>query len=896
MKLRPTAQDVPVARVGRSGTDRRVTAHTNKLASSFRLWQRSYLRNGPSLPGPERWAAGLFLTGAVCERQDLEAIGASAELYATPVGPTLEWLRADKRRGARALSTFLALSTDPRADVRCGGRFVEVLVAGLRKLDTWLAGAEDVIGIALACSAAWHFLELPQHLFSHVAGDLAMTPLPRSAWARLESTHAPADHFQTALCDEDDTARALEGYFQSGATNESAAVIQDILDSIRLRDIDHKTDAQLLEDLASIWRGKIDAAEAAGSLTSLQLACALHLAALGEHKPNTIIGYVKAGFPVVHAALAGIELAQASTEQLSTRLAAALETASGQTRVNAKAYVTHLWRYAQQWIDVEPLSPSLLPEVAVSTVDANTVWQHESARIDGWLDGPQADPALARQTRLVRRLMVALKARVSEVMFLQVRNVHVYENTDYVDVEIALRGRLHGLKAKDSQRTGRVHGQLAAELLEHVNRRLTEHNALGRQLLFGTKAEPYRVYRLAAMYAWLNRAVKAATGDPSSCCHHFRHAAVDGEYAAMTLADIENGKLEQLRVDAGHADLRSTQRSYLHQFARLLRDAVEESLREWHKVSDTVAAAWSAIPAHTLRQSLTRQRERARSDGTAEARSELQTTADWYWFTLRESAVQCSWPSASEPFLLWCPLPPKGLGAARPWTIADVIALLGDLQHRDTPNQACMQRRLPPIVGATATTILLELGQEQLGTRRVLIDEQLTSPAAAMAALGLRPVSAYHPKYAKLLDTFREAHPSPMPDEVWDAWRTSSSGDYIKLNPRHRPDRWIACLFASGLPASKLLVRVDTTDAQRTLAVQRLVRAAAVAARTSASVRFAHCPYNDRRGRAYVLVSDESEELTHYSGAAFSTAGLRVIFLAMRIASSAIGSMKEAST
>jgi integrase len=894
MSRRPTPSTAAVARIGRSNNiDYRLTDLTNQLAATFGGWQRSYLRLLVEWTTEERCALGVVLTMGIVEDEDLVGIAASGMVYDTRDGPTLEWMRSDGRRGARLLSRLVALIAGHDWDPRCGGRLRTVLDSALRKLDG-LAQSDDPIAAALACSEAWCFQALPQHLFSHVAGDLPMTPLPRSAYARLESRYALSTHFEFELGDEDDATEALEGFFHSGGTDKDDSVLRDILEDTGLRDVATKSDQQLRDDLAATWRGKIDAAERAGPLTSLQLACALHLAGLGEHKPGTIVGYVKDGLPVVHDALAGQELMRMTSDQLSERLAESLAKVSGQKRINAKAYLGHLWRYAGQWIDVEPLIASALPEVDVAEVANNVISPEEGARMDGWLVGPQRDPDLARQTRLVRRLLGALKVRAAEIFFLQIRNVHIYDDKDYVDLEIVRRGRLHGLKSEDGQRMARVCGALAAELVGQVNLRRLEQKGLGAHLLFGTKAQPNRVYRLAAMYRWLNQAAKQGTGDPTSCCHHFRHGAIDGAYAGMTLDEIDAGGLEQLRVDSGHHDLSSTQRSYLHRFGRLLRDAIEEELEDQQKLSDSAAAAWTNVSAANLRQQLARQRQRAEHSNTIGARPELATASAWHWHVVKDAAAKVRFPDAAEGFALCSPLPPKPLAAARHWSVADMIAFLSDLENGDSPQQAGRQRRLPAAVAHVAVETLLAMGRHRLQNARKPLDVELTEASAALAALDIRAKSAYQAKYRAWLYELAKESPPEFSDATWQAWQRATRSHYIKLIAANRPDRWLGFIVEHGMPASKLRICQTYDDPAGLGDVRRMVRVAMTSAKTgAASPRFEPASYNDRRGKCYLLVADEGDVLTEHTGAAFAPGGLKSIMLALRLSALAMLSAKE---
>ena len=258
---------------------------------------------------------------------------------------------------------------------------------------------------------------------------------------------------------------------------------------------------------------------------------------------------------------------------------------------------------------------------------------------------------------------------------------------------------------------------------------------------------------------------------------------------------------------------------------------------------------------------------------------------------------QRTFPSATIGFPACCPLPPKPIGAPRPWTVVDLIAFLGDLEHGDTPSQACRQRRLPTQVGQVATETLLTMGQENLRTGRTPVDVILVSPAAALKALKLRIVNAYQAKYNSWRSALDSEQPRDFPEAVWEAWRRSARGQYVKLMLAHRPDRWMTHILASGMPASKLRVCVAEDDSRLVLNIRRMVRTAmALALTTGGSGRYEPSTYNDRRGHCYLLVADEAEVLTDHTGAAFSTVGLKVVVLAMWLASHAKAEAEESAS
>lgn len=887
-----TSSSVAVARLSRG--ELRLTRQTNQLASSFARWQATLIRCPQRWQADERLAISILLTMGICEPLDFQCIARSGEVFATEDGPMLAWIRADGQRNARHMSSLSLLAWNQHRDVQCAGNFVDVLCRALAKVDDSLATRDDPLLTATQASEAWCFLELPQFLFAHVCGDLRMTPLPRSAYARLESGYAAPDALQPAVLDEDASIEALQGYWQAAGDDSSDRALQKILESTHLRDTASKSDRALLQDLARTWQGHIDSAERAGPLTCLQLACALSLAADGLHKPRTILAYLKAGMPIAHLALAGIDLEAIDAEDISQRVENALQSVHGQTRTNASAYIGHLWRYARQWIDIEPLRPDLLPDLDAAPVDANIVWPHEVDLMDRWLNGPYPDPELAQQTGLVLRLLAALPVRVSEILFLQIRNIYALDGQEDVVVEIVRRGRERGLKTKDAQRVLRVSGALAAELLGHCNRRRIEHNGHGTHLLFATKTEPHKVYRLGAMYAWLNRAVKRATGDPTSCCHHFRHSSIDSRFTAMSVTDVEQGHLEQLRVDAGHADLRSTMRSYLHRYGKLLKSCIESSIEQANSLSSSTASAWNGQSSACLRQSRSRQRRRANAGSPLANRDELHSTVEWYWTRVHEAAAAVAVPPAADGTAPCSALAPAAHTAPLHWTVEDMINFLGDIENGASAEQARRQRRLPQQVADLAVEELLKLGQARMSETRGCLGLQLTEPAAALAVCGMRVVAARQVKYQIWLTHLTKSPPAPFLDTTWTAWWQSSRGEYIKL--RFQCEQWLGYLLSSGSPAQSLLVCTDR-NVQTVHEINRVVRRAIGMSGTSCtSIRIVHTRYNNRRGRAYLLVANAGDTLTDQTGAAFSVAGLKVIMLALRLASLASGRSGETAT
>lgn len=863
-------------RVGIEGTNYRWSANTSRLAASFIELQSRFLSK-PELTVEERFAAGLCLTMAIVKLEDWAGIQTTGHLYQSIDGPTLAWETSDGHRDARRVSWPVMLTIDPGFDATIGGRLIEVLKTAIHKLDGRMGSKEDPVAEVLTMAQAWVFLEVTEH-FGHVSGDLSMTALARSTHARLETQLALKSAQQPNADVDDSIGEAMAGHLESEGADESTQVLNEILQLTRLRDIARRSDAELCADLGVGFRGKIDTAACAGPLTSLLLAFALHITQARQHKPSTIVSYLRDGLPVVFTALKDMNWREAGSQELTEKLVAALKSIDGQKRRNAQALLGHFWRFARGWIDLPPLLTDRLPLDVAHRVDANVVWEHEADLMEKWLHEDSLDPNLTLQTYLVLGLLRATNLRISEILYLQIRNIRIFDNVDCVSIEVMRRGRVHGLKSESAQRNVEVSGKLATALAGQVIRRQQEDGGWSSHLLFGSKEDPKRVYRLGQMLAWLYRAVKAATGDPTSGCHHFRHASIDGRYRRMTLEDIRNGELEQLRADAGHSSLRSTQLSYLHSFASVLNQSLTVALVRHHRMTSQTAAAWTGQQPAALRQKKRRSQQQSETPSLG--------GSEWLWRHVERTAQSRRLPMASLGVELGPPVKPRPMSAPPVWTAVDILWMLRDIEQGATDAQAGRQRRLPQDVVAAALAMLSSAASDRLQGSGYSVDLVPDNIGSSIAALELRFGAASQSKYRDWLQVIAHApDPIEINDEAWLAWLSASRGQYIRLDPAKRFDRWLTPLIASGLAPAKLRLVVAPTSPDRGLEVNRLIGSSlARAGVPSGELRREPSRPHRRRGPFVLLVGEEDLPLTNCNGASFSTAGLRAIMWAMRLA------------
>lgn len=859
-------------------------------AGRFDELQRNFLKNGLCTPDQRRWPRALLMFEAIADTQDLQGIQASGVVYADGTATRLDWVRPDGRHDARHLScvSILALALDGN-DPRAGGHLMQMLDDGLA---TDMPGTSEPGGgpaaQAVACSRAWLKLKLPLHLFNHITGVTPMTPLPRTTLARSATGLAlvpPRDEES-----DQPVVRAAvvpTAYFHASGDDSSRVVLHAILEGASLRGGARLGDRPLLERMARRWRGLSEAAEETGPISGLLVAFVEELAIQGNHSPRSLVPYVKYGAPVVLDAFAGRELVALTSEELGTAVSQGLARhgLAGECLRKARAFLGLFLGYARQWLEIAPLPASALPDVEPAAVDANVACPHEVTRMLSWLAMGVGDGRLVRQTSLVLRLLRHIELRVTEVFFTQLRNVRISNGT--IEFETALQGRLHGLKSRQAQQARIVRDPLlATELLEWKQVRRDE-GGLDADLLFGTRKAQRRVYRLAAMYGWLNAALKQATGLREACCHWLRHSVIDERFVRISVGLAPGDSLDQLSVDASHLDRDTTQRNYLHRYPIVLRKALDDLLHKT-RLPSAWAARWAGVSADKLRQDYHRQQNTRKPKDAAPQMS----GHEYNWSAVSAAALRLKAEPAQSGMVMCEPLPPPSVGAARRPSVLDMLGLLADLQEGVKPKQAGMQWHFDATAAAAATGRLLELGNACVRLRRAGICGQLTTPQAALQAMDLKVSQAWQPKYLQWLKALDKRSVPPLPADAWQDWTEARRQRYISLEPEFRSDRWLAFVVATGFPASKLVVCQAAQAAGAAAdALQDLELALGQAQDSQAVGAPRGHEVSARKGRpeVYLLVADEADELTTRNGAAFSPGGLAAVMLALHLHAIAIG-------
>lgn len=859
-----------------------LTQKTFRDAAAFERLQGAYIEAGLRQPGVSRWPAALMLFEAICDLEDLKGIQANGVTYQDGSATRLDWARPDGRRDARHLSAISVLAlhadgTGPRAN----GRLIEVIEAWFEE-----AASPSVLrnrtpaGAALSCSSAWLRLKLPPELFEHVMGITPMTPLDRATAARLATgmTLQPKPGSEPP---KPTSVLALDAYFNTQGDDSSRSVLQAVVDAASLKGSSRLKDHDLLQRMAGRWTRLIHEAEAAGPVTSLLVGHVIDLAERGALVPRSLVPYVRYGAPAVIEALAGHELELMTSDQLGATIVAAFSrlALTGEALRKARAFFGLFIAYARQWLHVAPVPSSALPDIEDATVDANVVTPQEVTRISDWLTRDTSDVRLSEQTRLVLLLLQHLEVRVSEVFFLQVRNLRV--SNAVIELEVAGQGRLHGLKSPQAQQSRVIHDVHLAACITRWKLRRSGEGALDADLLFGSKKAQRRVYRLAAMYAWLNGALKRVTGLRDACCHWLRHAAIDRRYVRISLGLAPGDSLDQLSIDSSHLEFRTTHLNYLHSYPIALRAVLDSKLQQ-RRIPSSWAAKWTGATASKLRQDYCRLKQR---DGAVGALPPATCYA-YNWQAIRTTASRMTCEAAKVGVALCEPLPLPELGRPRAPTAADVIGLLLDWQRGVDPNEAGKQWQFDDQAVMAVLKRLTELGTAEAKLHRYRIRARLTTPKAALEALRIRVSKAFQPKYEAWLRSLDHPGTPTLTPDAWIDWAHARRGNYISLGAHLRSDRWLSYLLATGLSPSKLVIcSIEDNDAIECQALRDVELAIANSLGAHAVNPPRAYEVNSRKGRpgSYLLVADESDELTNQTGAAFSPGGLTAVMLALHL-------------
>lgn len=448
------------------------------------------------------------------------------------------------------------------------------------------------------------FLEygLPRPLFAHLAGEIPWTPLPSSVWERRDGA-LPAGQGQDADAASLSVASAavVETIYEGEAPLTGGWFVQQLHSVCNelVRPGVKRSNRRIRTVLVSRLHDLSKQLDEAGPVEALLLGWALDIVTFGSARRadptvKTLSNYLKAAVKPLHAAMS-----QRRQHPLSLRLEQWKELFEGLLDAHADALLrpalASFQRYMVRAHDAEALPWLFRGSADVRTPRPNILWEHEFAAIPWLLTNMLHDERSLQQTTVWLEVLRTGGLRFGELIQLELRSLAVLEGGSVRIAVSAARGR-PGLKTDAARRVIEICEPSAATAIRCWFDRRTEEASSRDELLFGDPHRPASVYRLAACYGALAQAIKEASGDASITVHAIRHTFATIRVEAALLASMsefsEIRRLEELRVQMGHAELSTTLMTYCHLYEDVLRVCMD-TLLERSEMPAQAAAKWT---------------------------------------------------------------------------------------------------------------------------------------------------------------------------------------------------------------------------------------------------------------------------------------------------------------
>jgi len=580
----------------------RRTIATADAKSAFEAWQSDLLRVGPAgLASDVGLVLSLIAFDGVATRESLQSIlGALSKAYLWDRHVCVEW----EVKGWVDRRILSPMTLNVLQLMRVDGVVSINIKQALKTADYSLNGLDKL----LEAAAAWHCMMLPAPLASHVLGIQPMAALPRDVLARGASRLALAGkevhgRETSAL----PLGAALDGYFACAGDDRNTTAYEAIRDACQKG----KSRAEIFAQVTAL----VPKAATSGPITSLFALYVLDFVESGTQRKSELSLTTLGKYPshlVKHLLprLQGKSVTKMTMQEWTDIYGAIRNDSATSMWPEISAALTSWHDFLVMWLDVPELR--LASETIERPPRANYIWPHEVSRMLGWLDASSLDERLVGQIRVAIIILDEARIRASELLNIRLRNVHVYQRSGVVEIEISPSKKDPMTKTPSGRRRVYVRGQAGREILESwISRRMDAELALRDELLFGDPHEKERLYQGGRFYAAINALIKAVTGDPLASSHSFSHTWVSRE-TNLALSEESAGAinpLDKVANEAGHFGSHTSLVHYAHLFEAALRQQLDRDLTHILITSDT-ASKWTGIGADALRARLSRNRHK----------------------------------------------------------------------------------------------------------------------------------------------------------------------------------------------------------------------------------------------------------------------------------------------
>lgn len=788
----------------------RSAALTSRAASRFAKLQVAFLKGRLIAPSPVLHAAlSKILFDGIATETDLSGVLHGLEqMYRWDGSVCVDWVDAIGRQNRRHLGlvtqAILALPRTAATDVN----------TTLQALDSFLSeivrspNHSYSLELLLLDAQAWLYEHLPPPLFAHCIGQAPITALSRSTLARHESGQALSPVISQDV--EDDKpqafAYAIGNYFASRRDDQGGWFVDElVLICRRKRALSNADDKRrMLRECEALASRDIEIAPLGG----LILAWTIDLLQSGTRtkrhlKSITPAKYVGSVAKRLWTAFRGKNIEDITEAEFLNIYRTMMEGLStSQSRTLASALSS--WHFFLTcWFDVPPLYRSLHRWVPATAPKANIVWAHEIAMIRAWLAEPMPDARQHGQLRVAFEIASRIRIRANELLNLRLQNIHCDEGV--VTIEIATKAVDGSVKTLAAFRRDDALSADCASLIAAWCQRREREGAYPTDYLFGDPHRPDNKYAPGALYADLNRLLKAATGDRTIALHALSHTRVSISWreAAFEQSAADINPFERESVDAGHVSAATGFASYFHLFEGWLRSSLDLGLLihfgTWSCVSE-----WIAKTHDAYRQARCRARQRDAAL-TAEA------------FTVRLIEAACPvllLPCASNGIALSEAINPISPTPAKPLTLAATLDILNDIAFGHSVEAIALRNnraaKVIDILGRVAIEVLQWVGE--VDRRKVLPpDHRAVQELLACFQSGLDERIQFkrvgQAKVGHLYDLIASGRQAEIVARGIDAWGHCYQRGYLSLESAGTAFDFVTMLDVADFPRSLIVIR-----------------------------------------------------------------------------------------
>lgn len=718
-------------------------------------------------------------------------------------------------------------------------------------------------------------------LFGHVSEAARLSALPLSALAREEQglalkTESSGSEEKTAA-NTNAYARAFEAAMLGHPSSFLAGsqFVTKLIDALR-----PPTGGSLASKRVVIlnrMRLLATHVDQVDEVSALLFLFALDLLEKGTRRkselaPGTPYQYVQSFASEFHAGASNMRLSGIEPEPYALIFRTLLGTSAtvASYRVaGLKAF--HL--YLRAWWQVPRLPADVFKVEIDARVSANVVWPQERQRVHQWLS--EVDP-----TREMRQLSTAFciaayaMIRISELLVLRLLNV--IDEGEHVVIEIAREIQDGKEKSAAGRRRVTIRDPLAAGQIRVWLSQRVEENATAGDYLFGDPSHPDKLAATGKMYFWMNKLLKAATGDDSISLHSLRHSIATQRFVLILndANEYDINPLDALANESGHVGGHITAPNYCHLYEAGLRRSLDAE-RPYLHIDYAAVQAWTGIAQATLRQRVSRAKD-------------VETRSAILWAVLAEQAALVVRPTVGSTLTLVEPQNPLSTDNARELSYQQVAGMLSDIAAGLSMGQTSLRQDVGEALVVEAVKLVGAFA-DQHGEPGTEMSDLLSLGIKSLrdasgTLLGLRPdfVRMRQARWALLARTIERCDSSILTSAT-NYWVRALTGWHLAVRPGIGWDDFITLISQAGINTSLMALRWSATPAREAEVSTALALAqATLRIKLGKSLLQQRQAYRAGRTAIWLLIGSNAKLLKR-NGTANSAVGLHCCLLAAHV-------------